>query len=79
MTRGETIACFKLLTEGAGITVWAPSKLMHSMFAYAKWRPDWSSEYINDNLMVRVRLSEARELIKRAEEQIALEVFEALQ
>lgn len=82
MNRAETLACFKSLVEGAGVYVWAPPQLMADMISYAGRDVgvfERDGEFINDNLAIRMLMSEARRLVTCVELQIAKEVFEALQ
>lgn len=79
MTRSEVMGCFKVLLDGAGPQVWVPDDILSGMADAANWRGyDSGYTYRNDVMICWLPLSHARDLLHRAEQRLADEVFEAL-
>ena len=79
MTTTEVISLFKTLVDGAGPRVYLTADLQGEIADAADWRNfGGGSEFKNGMLVCWIPLSDARELINRAEQKIADRVFSEL-
>lgn len=75
----ELLRVFEAAAKGAGLRVYVPNSILVAMGNLAEWYGyEGGSEFKNDVITSWVPLSEARELILRAKQQIANQVAQAL-